>query len=407
MKWDIEMIRKQFPILAQKINGKPLIYLDNAASSQKPKQVIEAITKYYSTINANVHRGIHTLSQKATTQMEEARKKVQRFIGAKKNSEIIFSRGTTESINIVAKGMVPLFSKGDEILISALEHHANIVPWQMLCERTGAVLKVIPLNRKNCLDETKLKEFFTEKTKLVAITQVSNALGVITPIEKIIRLAKSVNAYTLIDGAQAAPHTAVNVQTLECDFYTFSGHKMYAPTGIGVLYGKELSLNQLSPWQGGGEMIKEVTFEKTTYADLPFRLEAGTPHIEGAIVLGTAIDWIEKIGIDNIQKHESALLEYATDQLSKIKSLEIYAKEAPRAGSISFNLNLAGVHSSDVGSILDKFGIAVRTGHHCAQPIMKELGISGTVRASFAVYNTFEEIDLLVKAVKAAENMLR
>lgn len=407
MKWDIEMIRKQFPILAQKINGKPLIYLDNAASSQKPKQVIEAITKYYSTINANVHRGVHTLSQKATMQMEEARKKVQHFIGAKKNSEIIFSRGTTESINGVAKGMVPLFSKGDEILISALEHHANIVPWQMLCERTGAILKVIPLDEKRCLDETKLEELFTEKTKMVAITQVSNALGVITPIEKIIHLAKSVNAYTLIDGAQAVPHTAVNVQTLECDFYTFSGHKMYAPTGIGVLYGKEASLNQLSPWQGGGEMIKEVTFEKTTYADLPFRLEAGTPHIEGVIVLGTAIDWIEKIGIDNIQKHESALLEYATDQLSKIESLEIYAKEAPRAGSISFNLNLAGVHSSDVGSILDKFGIAVRTGHHCAQPIMKELGISGTVRASFAVYNTFKEIDSLVKAVKAAENMLR
>lgn len=407
MKWDIEMIRKQFPILAQKINGKPLIYLDNAASSQKPKQVIEAITKYYSTINANVHRGVHTLSQKATIQMEEARKKVQHFIGAKKNSEIIFSRGTTESINGVAKGMASLFSKGDEILISALEHHANIVPWQMLCEHTGAILKVIPLDGKRCLDETKLEELFTEKTKMVAITQVSNALGVITPIEKIIRLAKSVNAYTLIDGAQAVPHTAVNVQALECDFYTFSGHKMYAPTGIGVLYGKESSLNQLSPWQGGGEMIKEVTFEKTTYADLPFRLEAGTPHIEGAIVLGTAIDWIEKIGIDNIQKHERALLEYATDQLSKIESLEIYAKEAPRAGSISFNLNLAGVHSSDVGSILDKFGIAVRTGHHCAQPIMKELGISGTVRASFAVYNTFEEIDSLVKAVKAAENMLR
>ncbi len=407
MKWNVEVIRKQFPVLAQKINGKPLIYLDNAASSQKPKQVIEAITKYYSTINANVHRGIHTLSQKATMQMEEARKKVQRFIGAKKNSEIIFSRGTTESINVVAKGMAPLFSKGDEILISALEHHANIVPWQMLCELTGAVLKVIPLNEKKCLDETKLEELFTEKTKIVAITQVSNALGIITPIQKIIRLAKSVNAYTLIDGAQAVPHTAVDVQALGCDFYTFSGHKIYAPTGIGILYGKEASLNQLSPWQGGGEMIKEVTFEKTTYADLPFRLEAGTPHIEGAIVLGTAIDWIEKIGIDNIQKHESALLEYATDQLSKIESLEIYAKEAPRAGSISFNLNLAGVHSSDVGSILDKFGIAVRTGHHCAQPIMKELGIPGTVRASFAVYNTFKEIDSLVKAVKTAENMLR
>ncbi len=407
MSFDVNAIRKEFPILNRKINGKPLIYLDNGASSQKPKKVINAIVTYYSTINSNVHRGIHTLSQLATDQMEQSRKKVRDFIGAEKETEIVFTKGTTEGINIVANGITHLISKGDEILISSLEHHANIVPWQMLCQRTGAVLKTIPMNENGGLDLSKIDTILSSKTKLVAFNQVSNAFGVINPIKEIITKAKAVGAYTLIDGAQAVPHEKVNVQELGCDFYTFSGHKMYAPTGIGILYGKEAALDQLSPWQGGGEMIKEVTFERTTYAELPFRLEAGTPHIEGAIVLGTAIDWINEIGIHTIENHEKELLVYATEKLATIESIEIYAKDVERAGVISFNLKLEGVHPSDVGSILDKFGIAVRTGHHCTQPIMQHYGISGTIRASFAVYNTKKEIDELVKAVEFAQKMLK
>lgn len=406
MSFDVKAIREQFPILNQRINGKPLIYLDNGASSQKPQKVIDAITTYYSTINSNVHRGIHTLSQLATNQMEEAREKVQHFIGAQKSHEIIFTKGTTEGINIVANGIAHLISKGDEIIISALEHHANIVPWQMLCQKTGAILKVMPIDETGALDLFTIDTILSSKTKLVAFNQVSNAFGVINPIKEIIAKAKAVGAYTLVDGAQAVPHEKVNVQELGCDFYVFSGHKMYAPTGIGILYGKEVILDQLSPWQGGGEMIKEVTFEKTTYAELPFRLEAGTPHIEGAIVLGTAIDWMNEIGIENIQQHEATLVTYATEQLEKIDSLEIYAKDVARAGVVSFNLKISGVHPSDVGSILDKFGIAVRTGHHCAQPIMQQYNISGTVRASFAVFNTKEEVDQLVQAVQFAKNML-
>ncbi len=406
MSFDVNAIREEFPILNQKINGKPLIYLDNGASSQKPKKVIDAIVTYYTTINSNVHRGIHTLSQLATNQMEQSRKKVRDFIGAEKENEIIFTKGTTEGINIAANGISHLISKGDEILISSLEHHANIVPWQMLCQRTGAVLKTIPLDKNGGLDLSKIDQVISSKTKLVAFNQISNAFGVINPAKEIIAKAKEVGAYVLVDGAQAVPHSKVNVQDLGCDFYTFSGHKMYAPTGIGILYGKEEILNQLSPWQGGGEMIKEVTFEKTTYAELPFRLEAGTPHIEGAIVLGTTIDWINKIGIHNIENHEKELLAYATEKLATIESIEIYAKDVERAGAISFNLKLEGVHPSDVGSILDKFGIAVRTGHHCAQPIMQHYGIPGTIRASFAVYNTKEEVDELVKAVEFAQNML-
>ncbi len=406
MSLDVKAIREQFPILKQKVNGKPLIYLDNGASSQKPQKVIDAIVTYYSTVNSNVHRGIHTLSQLATDQMEQARVKVQNFIRAEKECEIIFTKGTTEGINIVANGMAHLISEGDEIVISGLEHHANIVPWQMLCQRTGATLKIIPINETGALDLSEIETILSSKTKLVAFNHISNAFGVINPVKEITAKAKAVGAYVLIDGAQAVPHEKVNVQELGCDFYVFSGHKMYAPTGIGILYGKEAILDQLSPWQGGGEMIKEVTFQKTTYAALPFRLEAGTPHIEGTIVLGTAIDWINEVGIENIQQHEAALVAYATEKLAQIESVELYAKDVPRAGVVSFNLKIAGVHPSDVGSILDKFGIAVRTGHHCAQPIMQHYGISGTVRASFAVFNTKEEVDQLVEAVQFAQNML-
>ncbi|APD06671.1 cysteine desulfurase [Flavobacteriaceae bacterium UJ101] len=406
MSFNIDDIRKQFPILKEKVNGKSLVYLDNGASSQKPQKVLDAIVTYYSTVNSNVHRGIHTLSQLATDQMEQARAKVQHFINAEKSNEVIFTKGTTESINIVANGISHLVSEGDEILISGLEHHANIVPWQMLCQKTGAILKTIPIDENGGLDVSKIDEVLSSKTKWVAFNQVSNAFGVINPIKEIIAKAKKVGAYVLVDGAQAVPHSKVDVQDLGCDFYTFSGHKMYAPTGIGILYGREEILDQLAPWQGGGEMIKEVTFEKTTYAELPFRLEAGTPHIEGAIVLGTAIDWMQEVGIENIQKHEDELLIYASEELSKIETVEVYAKNVKRAGAVSFNLKIEGVHPSDVGSILDKFGIAVRTGHHCAQPIMQHYGITGTVRASFAVYNTKEEVDELIKAVKFAQNML-
>ncbi len=406
MSLDVKAIREQFPILKQKVNEKPLIYLDNGASSQKPQKVIDAIVTYYSTVNSNVHRGIHTLSQLATDQMEQARVKVQNFIRAEKECEIIFTKGTTEGINIVANGIAHLISEGDEIVISELEHHANIVPWQMLCQRTGATLKIIPIDKTGALDLSKIETILSSKTKLVAFNHISNVFGVINPVKEITTKAKAVGAYVLIDGAQAISHEKVNVQELGCDFYVFSGHKMYAPTGIGILYGKEAILDQLSPWQGGGEMIKEVTFQKTTYAALPFRLEAGTPHIEGAIVLGTAIDWINEVGIENIQQHEATLVVYATEKLAQIESVELYAKDVPRAGVVSFNLKIPGVHPSDVGSILDKFGIAVRTGHHCAQPIMQHYGISGTVRASFAVFNIKEEIDQLVEAVQFAQNML-
>lgn len=407
MRFEVNEIRKQFPILNQKVNGKPLIYLDNGATSQKPQKVIDAMVSYYSTINSNVHRGIHTLSQLATDQMEQARLKVQDFIQAKKPCEIIFTKGTTEGINMLANGIAHLISKGDEIIVSSLEHHANIVPWQMLCQKTGAVLKIIPSDENGGLAIKKLDEMLSSKTKLVAFNHVSNAFGVVNPVKTLISKAKEVGAYVLVDGAQAVPHTSINVHDLGCDFYTFSGHKMYGPTGIGVLYGKEAILEELSPWQGGGEMIEEVTFEKTTYAQLPFRLEAGTPHIEGAIVLGTAIDWMNEVGLHNIQQHEESLLDYATCRLAEIEAIEIYAKNVKRSGAVSFNLKLEGIHASDVGSILDKLGIAVRTGHHCAQPIMKHYGISGTIRASFAAYNTQEEIDKLIEGIQFAQRMLK
>lgn len=406
MKFDLNNIRSQFPILTREVNGHPLIYLDNAASSQKPKVVLEAIQNYYSEFNANVHRGIHTISQEATEMMENSRKKVRAFINAKHDYEVLFTKGTTEGINLVAMSIAHLIKENDEILITEIEHHSNIVPWQILCQKTGAKLKFIPLKQDGTLAIEDLDDLITEKTKLIAINQVSNALGVINPIESIIEKAKKVGAWTLIDAAQSSPHLSIDVQKLDCDFLVFSGHKMYAPTGVGILYGKEKVLNQLSPFHGGGEMIEEVWMEKSTYAGLPFKFEAGTPNIEANIVLGDAIDFINSIGIDQIQKHEDELLNYTHQKLSELDEVIIYAENAKRAGAISFNLNIDGVHPSDVGMILDKKGIAVRTGHHCAQPIMRKLGIKGTVRASFAVFNTKEEIDQMIDGIKLAIKML-
>lgn len=406
MKFDLDNIRSQFPILTREVNGHPLIYLDNAASSQKPKVVLEAIQNYYSKFNANVHRGIHTISQEATEMMENSRKKVRAFINAKHDYEVLFTKGTTEGINLVAMSIAHLIKENDEILITEIEHHSNIVPWQILCQKTGAKLKFIPLKQDGTLDMDDLDHLITDKTKLIAINQVSNALGVINPIESIIEKAKKVGAWTLIDAAQSSPHLSIDVQKLDCDFLVFSGHKMYAPTGVGILYGKEQVLNQLSPFHGGGEMIEEVWMEKSTYAGLPFKFEAGTPNIEANIVLGDAIDFINSIGIDQIQKHEDELLNYTHQKLSELDEVIIYAENAKRAGAISFNLNIDGVHPSDVGMILDKKGIAVRTGHHCAQPIMRKLGIKGTVRASFAVFNTKEEIDQMIDGIKLAIKML-
>ncbi|QIG89935.1 cysteine desulfurase [Chryseobacterium sp. POL2] len=403
---DIQNIRTQFPILAQEINGKPLVYLDNAASSQKPISVIETWENYYKTINANVHRGIHTLSQLATEEMELARKKVQKFINAKHDYEIIFTKGTTEGINLIAYAITNLIKKDDEIIISYLEHHSNIVPWQMLCERTGAKLRVIPMDDQGILQIDVLNTWLNEKTKIVSVNQISNALGVINPIDEIIAKTRQLsNAFVMIDAAQSSPHLKLDVQKMDCDFLVFSGHKMYAPMGTGILYGKQESLKQLHPFHGGGEMIATCSFEKTTYADLPFKFEAGTPNVGGNIALGAAIDFMENIRLDNIQQHEHALMEYATRHLSEIEGLRIYAEKANRAGAISFNLEGVGI-ASDVGMILDKMGVAVRTGHHCTQPIMAYFDIAGTVRASFAIYNTFEDIDKLVEAVQKAQRML-
>ncbi|MDY3350525.1 cysteine desulfurase [Riemerella anatipestifer] len=404
---DIKYIRSQFPILSQKVNGKNLVYLDNGASSQKPISVLQTWENYYKEINANVHRGIHTLSQLATEAMEEARKKVQTFINAEHDYEVIFTRGTTESINLVAYALTPHIKQGDEIIISYLEHHSNIVPWQMLCQRTGAILKVIPIDENGILQIEVLDEWLSEKTKLVSVNQVSNALGVINPIEEIIAKTRRLSdALILIDGAQSVPHFKIDVQKLDCDFFVFSGHKMYAPMGTGILYGKEKVLNSLAPFHGGGEMIATCSFEETTYAELPFRFEAGTPNVGGNIALGAAVDFMTTIGHDDIQTHENQLMQYAQNQLKQMEGVHIYAEKAPRVGAISFNLDGVGI-ASDVGMILDKMGIAVRTGHHCTQPIMKFFDIAGTVRASFAVYNTLEEIDIFIEGLKKAQKMLR
>lgn len=400
----IKEIRKDFPILSRKVHGKPLVYLDNGATSQTPIQVIDVIVDYYSNYNANIHRGVHTLSQEATDKYEEARHKIQNHFNAKHAHEIIMTSGTTESINLVAHGFASLLDKDDEIMVSALEHHSNIVPWQMLCEKTGAILKVIPMNDEGELVLTEYSKLLSNKTKLVFVNHISNALGTINPIELIIEKAHQVGAAVLIDGAQACPHVKPDVQALNVDFYVASAHKMCGPTGVGMLYGKEVWLNKLPPYQGGGEMIADVTFEKTTYAGLPHKFEAGTPNICGGIAFGAAIDYLNAIGFDNIAAYEHELLEYATEKLMEIEGLKIYGTSKNKTSVISFNIE--GIHPYDIGTILDKLGIAVRTGHHCAQPIMAYFKIPGTVRASFAFYNTKEEVDILVAGVKKAKMML-
>ena len=402
--FDVQKVRADFPILSQKVNGKPLVYFDNGATSQKPQVVIDAISKYYNEINANIHRGVHTLSQLATDAYEVSRNTIQNHLNAKYNHEIIFTSGTTFGINLVANGFASLLKAGDEVMVSALEHHSNIVPWQFLCEKTGAKLVVIPMNEKGELIISEFDKLLSEKTKIVTVNHISNALGTVNPIEYIIKKAHGVGAAVLIDGAQATPHLRPNVQALDCDFYVFSGHKVCGPTGVGILYGKEEWLRKLPPYQGGGEMIAEVTFEKTTYADLPHKFEAGTPNISGGIVLGTAIDYMNSIGFDNIAAYEQELLDYGTKRLQEIEGLTIYGTGENKASVISFNIE--GIHPYDIGTIIDKLGIAVRTGHHCAQPIMNFFNIPGTIRASFAFYNTKEEIDIFVEAVKKAQMML-
>lgn len=402
--FDVQKVRAHFPILSQTVNGKPLVYFDNGATAQKPQVVIDAITQYYSEINANIHRGVHTLSQLATDAYELARNTIQNHLNAKHNHEIIFTSGTTAGINLVANGFAKFVKEGDEVMVSALEHHSNIVPWQFLCEKTGAKLVVIPMNEKGELVMEAFETLLSDKTKIVAVNHISNALGTINPIKQIIEKAHKVGAAVLIDGAQATPHLRPDVQELDCDFYVFSGHKVCGPTGVGILYGKENWLNALPPYQGGGEMIKEVTFEKTTYAELPHKFEAGTPNIEAGIVLGTAIDYLNGIGFDNIAKYEQELLDYATEKLLQIEGLKIFGTSEHKASVISFNIE--GIHPYDIGTIIDKLGVAVRTGHHCAQPIMNYFNIPGTIRASFAFYNTKEEIDIFVEAVKKAQQML-
>ena len=397
-------IRKDFPILNREVNGKPLVYFDNAATSQTPQQVIDVIVDYYGNYNANIHRGVHALSQEATDKYEQARIKIQKHFNAAKPYEIIFTSGTTHSINLVANGFSTILKAGDELIVSAMEHHSNIVPWQMLCERTGAILKVIPMSEEGELLLDEYHKLLSRKTKLVFCNHVSNALGTVNPIKTIIDAAHEVGAAVLIDGAQAAPHIKADVQALDVDFYTVSAHKMCGPTGSGMLYGKEEWLNKLPPYQGGGEMIAEVTFEKTTYADLPHKFEAGTPNICGGIAFGAALDYMNAIGFEEIAAYENELLDYATGQLLTIEGLRIYGTSEHKTSVISFNIE--GIHPYDMGSILDKLGIAVRTGHHCAQPIMDFYKIPGTVRASFSFYNTKEEIDALVEGVKRAKAML-
>lgn len=404
--FDVQKIRAQFPILSQTVNGKPLVYFDNGATSQKPQVVIDSIVEYYSKYNANIHRGVHTLSQLATDAYEQARFKIQKHFNAKQAYEIIFTSGTTESINLVANGFASLLQKGDEIIVSALEHHSNIVPWQMLCEHTGAILKVIPMNIHGELIMEEYDKLLSNKTKLVCCNHISNALGVLNPIEEIIQKAHEVGAAVLIDGAQSCPHIKPDVQALDVDFYVTSAHKMCGPTGVGMLYGKEEWLRKLPPYKGGGEMIATVTFEKTTYADLPHKFEAGTPNICGGIAFGAAIDFMNEVGFDNIAKHEHELLVYGTQRLQEIEGVTIYGPVDlnKKASVISFNIE--NIHPYDIGTIIDKLGIAVRTGHHCAQPIMDFFKIPGTIRASFAFYNTKEEIDIFVEAVKKAKMML-
>ena len=400
--YNIDDIRGQFPILEQTVHGKPLVYLDNAATTQKPRSVIDTISELYCTTNANVHRGVHHLSQVATTAMENARETVRRFIGAKHSHEVIFTRGTTESINLVASSFGGTFLKADdEVIISTMEHHSNIVPWQMLSDRIGIALQVIPMKDDCTLDIEAYRKLINERTRLVSVTHVSNVLGVTNPVKEIIDIAHSHGIPVLIDGAQSTPHIKVNVQELDADFFAFSGHKVYAPTGIGVLYGKEKWLTAMQPYHGGGEMIKSVSFEKTTYNELPYKFEAGTPDYAGIIAIGKALEWVTEKGIEDIAAHEQMLTLYAVEQLRKIEGMRIFGQ--PDGAAVSF---LVGdIHPADMGTILDHLGIAVRTGHHCAQPLMDILGVPGTVRASFAAYNTKEEIDILVKGIERAARM--
>lgn len=403
-EFNITSIREDFPILNSKVNGKKLIYFDNAATTQTPKVVIDAIVSYYSTLNANIHRGVHSLSQKATEAYEGARKKIQKHLNAKNSSEIIFTSGSTHSINLVANGFIDLLKSGDEIIVSHLEHHSNIVPWQMLCEKTGAIMKVIPMNQEGELIFSEYEKLLSNKTRVVFVNHVSNALGTINPVKEIISKAHEFGAAVLIDGAQALPHFEVDVKDLDVDFYVGSAHKFYGPTGVGILYGKEKWLNKLPPYQGGGEMIDEVTFKKTTYAKLPNKFEAGTPNISGVIASGIAIDYINNIGLKTILKYEDALLKYATEKLLEIDEIKIYGNTDNKTSVISFNLG--NIHHYDIGSIIDNEGIAVRTGHHCAQPIMDYYKIPGTIRLSLSFYNTKEEIDSLISAIILAKKML-
>jgi cysteine desulfurase / selenocysteine lyase len=403
--WDVERIRQDFPALHQQVHGKPLVYLDNAATTQKPQAVIDALTAYYTRDNANIHRGVHLLSERATDAYESARRRIQRHLNAASPREIVFVRQATEAINLVAASFGrKAVGAGDEIVISAIEHHANIVPWQMLCEEKGARLKVVPVDDRGDLIMDEYARLLGPRTRLVAITQVSNALGTITPIEEIIRLARRENIPVLLDGAQAAPHQAVDVRALDCDFFVFSGHKTYGPTGIGVLYGKEAWLERMPPYQGGGDMIKMVTFEKTTYNDLPYKFEAGTPHIAGAIGLATALDYMAGLGLDRIAAWEHELLEYGTELLQAVPGVRLIGTARRKAAVLSFVLD--GVHPHDVGTILDHEGVAVRAGHHCAMPVMDRFGVPATVRASLGLYNTPAELETLATAVRTAREII-
>ena len=398
--------RRDFPILEQTVRGKPLVYLDNAATAQKPRRVIKALDEYYRDYNSNIHRGVHTLSEQATEAYEGARKKIQTFINAASHQEIIFVRGTTEGINLVAQSYGrSRLQPGDEIIISAMEHHSNIVPWQLVCEQTGAILKVIPINDAGELEMDEYKRLLSDKTRIVAVVHISNALGTINPIAEITAQAHAAGAVVVIDGAQAAPHTRLDVADLDCDFYTFSGHKLFGPTGIGVLYGKQALLDAMPPYHGGGDMIKMVTFEKTLYNDLPYKFEAGTPYIAGVIGLGAAVEYVNDVDLDRIQDYEHELLEYATRAAASVPGLRLIGTAAQKAGILSFVLD--GIHPHDLGTILDHDGIAIRTGHHCAMPVMERYGIPATARASFAFYNTAEEVDTLITGIGKARNIFK
>ena len=405
MGFDVNAIREQFPILKQSIGKYPLVYLDNGATTQKPQVVIDEITNYYTNINANIHRGVHTLSQKSTTAYENAREIIQNHINAKQSYECIFTKGTTDSINLAASSIGKTIQKGDEIIISALEHHSNIVPWQFLVEEKGAVLKVIPMNTTGELDIDAYQNLLSDKTKIVSVTHVSNALGTVNPIKKMIEMAHQVGANFLVDAAQSLQHFSVDVQDLDCDFMAFSGHKIFGPTGVGILYGKEEILNQLPPYQGGGDMIKEVTFEKTTYNGLPHKFEAGTPNIVGGIGLGKAFEWLSNLDLNAVQKYEDDLLNYATEEIKKINGVVLYGTALQKSGVLSFLVD--GLHPYDIGTLLNQQGVAVRTGHHCTQPIMDFYNIPGTIRASFSLYNTTADVDTFINALKKAINMLQ